>query len=148
MEPNFEAVWTRVTGSRSGSNELVRLRRWIHREAESAEAFAALFRLARLQAARETLAALSREDRKHLRLLQSFYYLRTGERCPLDAAAGGSRELLSGLRERYGAALESAESYESAASSVGADLRKVCRLLASEERSHAERLQALTERLL
>jgi rubrerythrin len=148
MESDFAAVWGRVTGEIPAENELSRLRRWIRDEAEECSAYEELLHASLPSAIRETLRGILREERRHLKQLQTLYYLRTGDSAvPAHAGNGKRMPFLQAMRERYAAELSQSESYGKAAAEKK-DLAALCLQLSAEEEMHALQLRRIMERLL
>ena len=148
MEADFASVWSRVTGTDPAENELTMLQRWIRDETATVRSFEALLRRRLPSPAAETLRVLRRRQQKQLRLLQTLYYLRTGDTLMISLPEAPEKQpLMKALRESYEAALNRAESYRRA-TAARRDMAEACAKLAEEKNAQAAALRQLTERLL
>ena len=151
MQGNFEAVWSRVTGStpqKQRDTEAQQLLRFLQETADGAAAYQWLLRQTRSNRAVPLLHRCYREKRLQAKKLSSAYYLLTGENCgPLRPAGSPPRTWSEALRERYRRETEAAEDFRAEALRCSPDLQDLYRHLAQQEAQHAFLLRRIIEGL-
>ena len=148
MGSDFASVWSRVTGMRPAEDELTKLRRWMGDETEELRAYEMILRSSLPNQVRETLSSILRDKRRHMKELQTLYYLRTGDVWNLPKPGDRRKQpLMKALRERYAAAISLAVSYRDCAAEQR-DLASLCAALAQDEDTLAMKLRSLIKRLL
>jgi rubrerythrin len=152
----FTNVWQRVTGAaaeaetKRPASEAARLAAFIRDENSAVSFYSALSGVCPPRC-REQLLRLQRDERRHLRDLQTEHFLMTGDSCPVSPPLQHASRvgLLSALRGAYDKELESAAAYEAAAGQTTRDdLKELYRRHAEEERDHAAILYRLIRQAL
>ena len=151
MQDNFEAVWSRVTGSEAQYQTDAEARQLLHYLQGAADGAAAYQQLLRQTRSRQAAMLLRRcyaGKLQQQRRLASSYFLLTGETCKIPkAAAVPSGTWSEQLRERYRRESEAVQACEAAAQQSSSALRELYRQLARQEKQHAFLLRRIIEGL-
>ena len=149
METSFEKVWKRVNASEP-FDDAAKLQGFIRNELRDADDYIRIARKSRAPGVRKLLTSFAGDERRHAQKLLAVGYLQFGrDNVPAEREKKGDERILSALRRRYSAELESAEAYSRTAE-VTADkmLKKLYLELAQEEQKHAETLWAMFEQMM
>lgn len=150
MEPDFSAVWSRVTGMTLPETPEDQLRRFLKLETETAAALKASAGLACDPSVRKQLMELQQETCRQIKRLRAALYLVAGEcESPAPVCRKGSKNLLSELKGLYEACETTAAAYRTAGRKTDRTaLETLYSSQAEAKERHAASLLELTERLL
>ena len=91
----------------------------------------------------------ARDERRHEKMLQTEFFLLTGDTCPPCDEQPSAPYLLEAVRKQYIEEVRSAENYERAAKdSPSPRSSALYSQIAADERRHAAAMRALVERLI
>ncbi len=156
MQDNFSEIWSRVTAANRAEagppafDDRAALSEFIEDETSDSAYYSMLASRASLPEARRLFNRLSADERRHARLLQTAYFLLTGDTyAPKKPAPEPPRSMLEALRLRYAAETQGARAYAEAASKTGdPDLRELFTALSADEKRHAADIKRLAESLM
>ena len=157
----FDAVWRRVMSesaysqANAGINadnpdaaEAARLRTFMDDEATDAQMYSVLAGIL-CGRAHKTLAAISADERRHLKKLRATHFIRTGKTYMPPAACPFIHSVRETLRLKILGEMEGADAYLKAADETGDDaLSETYRMFASDEMRHAHLLGEIIESIL
>lgn len=148
----FEAVWSRVMQDKKqekSTDEAQRLRFFMDKEAEASAEYQILAGKCTLRKNSAIFISMSRDEQKHLKMLQSAYFLLTGDSyCPKKPIIK-RQGMLTMLRERYNSELKSAEGYEQAGMETRIpNLVQIFKSIAPDERRHIKTVEEMISRIM
>lgn len=91
---------------------------------------------------------LSQEEYAHLKKLQRFYFLLTGDSYTTTPPKQAAGSVLTLLRDRYLAETESESSYRATAAASSRKLSAVYEAIAADEARHASELERMLEKVI
>ncbi len=150
---NLSRVWLRVKGSDQkeapGDGFLGKLRTYINMEAAHADMYTLLAIKSKGGPAERVFKRAAEDERRHEKLLQTEYFLLSGDTLVPDSIKPSAAYLIEAVRQQYMEELRGAAGYEKEARSA-ADARTAALFtqLTRDERRHAAAMRALVERLM
>ena len=148
----FETVWDRVMEDKKPEkpiDEASRLRLFMDKEAEAAVYYQTLAGKCTLRKSAATFMAMSRDEQKHLKLLQSAYFILTGDTYRPKKPMVKHQGMLSMLRQRYESEIKSAEGYEKAGQETRIpNLMQIFKSIVPDERKHVRIIEEMIRRIM
>ena len=93
--------------------------------------------------------AMSRDEQKHLKLLQSAYFILTGDTYRPKKPMVKHQGMLSMLRQRYESEIKSAEGYEKAGQETRIpNLMQIFKSIVPDERKHVRIIEEMIRRIM
>ncbi len=148
----FETVWGRVMQDKEPKkpmDEAERLRFFMDKESEAAATYQVLAGKCTMRKNASTFMAIARDEQKHLKMLQSAYFILTGDSYRPKKATIRPQGMLTMLRERYDSEIKSAEGYEKAAQETRIpNLSQIFKSIVPDERNHIKVIEGMIRKIM
>jgi len=148
----FETVWDRVMQDKvpeKPMDEASRLRFFMDKEAEAAAYYQALAQKCTLRKNANAFMAMSGDEQKHLRMLQSAFFLLTGDSYRPKKPVVKQQGMLAMLRSRHQSEIKSAEGYETASADTRiTNISQICKSFVPEERAHIRKIEEIIRKII
>lgn len=158
----FDQVWDRVmkekdhgqnqTHTQNANNspesaEAQRLRFFMDKENEAAAIYMNLARRSRSRQNANIFMSIARDEQRHLKILQSVYFLLTGDSYRPKTPQVRNQGMLTMLRQQYKSEVASAEGYENAAHETEIpNLAQIYKKTSAEEWGHVKTIEGMIRR--
>ena len=146
----WNPVWKRESNEMSaGDPEVERLQRFMNDEARDANTYARMAQRSSDPRRAQTFRHMSADEKNHLRRLQTWYFILTGDTYVPQPSKPEVTSMLGLMRSQYKGELEGAREYAEAAKTTKYErLAEIYADNAGDEASHAKNLERMLEDIM
>lgn len=148
----FETIWGRVMQDKEPQklvDEGERLRFFMDKEHEAATTYQVLANKCTMRKNASVFMNIARDEQKHLKMLQSAFFLLTGDTYRPKRAVVKHQGMLTMLRERYDSEIKSAEGYEKAGQETRIpNLSQIFKSIVPNERDHIKIIEEMIRKIM